>query len=102
MADKDAIKLPIVYIGAEDVPVALANQFIIQHEQNEFILTFGQITPPILLGNDEQRLEQAKNIAYVPVKVVGRFTFTRQRLSELVDVLQRHLRKYDAEGEKSK
>jgi cytochrome oxidase assembly protein ShyY1 len=97
MTEEEEIRLPIVYIGTEDVPVALANQFVIQHQQNEFILTVGQIAPPILLGTDEERREQAKNVAYVPVKVVGRFTFTRQRLAELINVLQTHLRKYDEE-----
>ncbi len=95
MPEEDAILLPVVYVGADDVPVLLTNQFVIQHEQNEFILTLGQLSPPILLGTDEEKREQAKNVAYVPIKVVGRFTFTRQRLGELVDVLKRHLDKYD-------
>lgn len=100
--DQEAgIPVPIVYVGAEDVPVLLANQFVIQHEQNEFVLTLGQVTPPILLGTLEERREQAQKLAYVPVKVVARVAFTRERLVELIEVLQEHLRKYDTRrGEK--
>jgi len=100
--DQEAgIAVPIVYVGGEDVPVLLANQFVIQHEQNEFVLTLGQVTPPILLGTLEERREQAQKLAYVPVKVVARVAFTRERLVELIEVLQEHLRKYDTRrGEK--
>ena len=39
--EQDAITLPVVYVGAEDEPILLANQFAIQHQKNEFILTVG-------------------------------------------------------------
>jgi len=90
------ISFPLVYVGAEEVPVLLANVFVSQHEQNEFILTIGQLVPPMLFGTDEERLEQAKKVAYVPVKVVTRLALTRQRIVELIEVLQENLRNYDA------
>lgn len=96
MSDEDTVEIPIVFVGTEDVSVVLANQFVVQHQRNEFILTLGQVTPPILLGNDEERFEQAKKVAYIPVKVVARVTFTRDRLVELIDILKKHLDKYDS------
>ena len=96
---EDTVTLPMVYIGAEDAPILFANQFIIQHEQNEFILTVGQLQPPILLGSPEERKEQAKKLTYVPIKIVARFGLTRQRLAELIEVLQNNLRKYDKKQE---
>ena len=100
---EEPISIPLVWIGAEDTSIVLANSFVIQHEQDEFVLIVGQYTPPILLGSPEERLEQAKKVAYVPVKVVSRIGFTRQRLVELVDVLKTHLEKYDRKhtGQKS-
>jgi len=93
---KDIFEIPIVISGAEDVSIHFANQFVIQHQQNEFILTIGQLVPPMLFGTDEERLEQAKKVAYVPVKVVTRLALTRQRIVELIEVLQENLRNYDA------
>jgi hypothetical protein len=96
MADnEDGIALPIVYIGVEDTPALFANNFIVQHHQDAFILTLAQLSPPILLGTHEERLEQAKNVAYVPVKIVGRFSLTRDRVAELIGVLQENLATYD-------
>ena len=97
--EQDAITLPVTYLGLEDVPILFANQFVIQHEKNEFILTVGQLQPPILLGSPEERKEQAKKLTYVPIRVVARFGLTRQRLVELVEALQNNLRKYDEKQE---
>ena len=96
---EDAMTLPVIYIGAEDEPILFANQFVIQHEKNEFILTVGQLQPPILLGSPEDRKEQVKKLTYVPIMVVARFGLTRQRLAELIEVLQSNLRRYDKKQE---
>ena len=95
MAEEPTITLPIVYIGLEDVPVLFGNNFVIQHEQDEFILTVGQLTPPIVLGTQEERIEQAKKLSYISVKVVARIGFTRQRLVELIQILEENLKTYD-------
>jgi len=92
---KDIFEIPIVISGAEDVSIHFANQFVIQHQQNEFILTVGQMSPPILLGSEEERREQAKQISFVPVKVIARIAMTRERLVELISVLQQNLAVFD-------
>lgn len=97
--EEDVVTLPVVYIGAEDEPILFANQFVIQHEKNEFVLTVGQLQPPILLGSPEERKEQAKKLTYVPIKVVARFGLNRQCLVELIEALQSNLRKYDKKQE---
>ena len=92
---EEEIQVPILIVGADDVPIVLANQFIIQHQQQEFIITFGQVAPPYLFGTDEERREQAKNLSYVPIKIVGRFGLTRDRMVELIGVLQENLATFD-------
>jgi hypothetical protein len=93
------VRIPLVYVGVEDVPIHFANQFVIQHVQGDFVLMLGQMTPPVLLGTDEERRTQAEKVAYVPVKVVARVAFSRERLVELIEVLREHLRKYDTQRE---
>ena len=96
MAEQDEeVAIPTVFVGIEDVPIQFANQFVIQHQQEEFILTFAQLAPPILSGKDEEKLEQARKLSYVPIKVVGRFGFNRERLAELISILQTNLERFD-------
>ncbi len=91
----NTVALRMLWRGMEDHPVLYANQFVMQHEQDELILTVGQFQPPILLGEAHERLEQARQLGYVPVSVVARLAFTRARLGELSRILQDHLDKYD-------
>ncbi len=77
------------------MPVFFANQFIIQHYQDEFILTLGQMVPPAILGEEQDREAQLQGIEQVPVRPLARIAFTRARLLELVSALDAHLAKYD-------
>jgi hypothetical protein len=94
--EEESVEIPLVIIGAEDAPIYFANHFVVQHEQKEFIITFGQYSPPLFLGAPEERQEAAKRIPYLPIKVVARVGLTPERMVELIEVLQSNLRKYQA------
>lgn len=91
----ESVQLRLLWRGLDEVPLLYANQFVVQHERDELILTIGQFQPPILIGDAEHRFEQAKQLGYVPINIVGRYAFTRQRLAELVGYLNEHLEKFD-------
>lgn len=94
--ERPGIQIPLTWIGVEELPIHLANQFVCQFEQQEFILTFGQMSPPALLGGtEEERAEQAEQIDFVPVRPLARLAFTETRLRELVAVLEANLRNYE-------
>lgn len=94
--EEESVEVPLLIVGAEDTPIYFANLFVVQHEQKEFIITFGQYSPPLLLGSPEERQEAAKRMPYVPIKVVARVGLTPERMVELIEVLQTNLRKYQA------
>jgi hypothetical protein len=90
------IQVPIVWVGVEEVPTQTSNQFLGQFTgPDEFILTFGHLVPPALLGTPEERLEQARQLSYIPIRVISRVGLTRSRVEELVGVLQETLRNFD-------
>jgi hypothetical protein len=84
-------KVPIVWVGTDELPVYFLNQFIGQAERNEIYLTLGQVVPPALIGSTEERTEQLETIDYVTVRPIVRLGFTPQRLQELIEVLQQTL-----------
>ena len=59
-------EVPIVVTGLDDEPILFSNQFYIQHHQTEFIITFCQIQPPLLIGTPEQIRQQSEHISSVP------------------------------------
>jgi hypothetical protein len=97
----EMIQVPLVWVDGDDAPVFFANQFLLQPiGPAEFILSLGQAVPPPLIGTPEEQKEQAKRIAFVGVRTMSRFSLPRQRIEELVGVLQNVLKaSIDAEGE---
>ncbi len=91
-----SVEVPLVLSGVDEMPVLLANHFLLQEYEGEFILTVGQLVPPPLLGTEAERREQAKQLTFVNVRVVARLGFTRKRLAEIVALLQDSLEQHRA------
>lgn len=72
-----------------------ANQYVCQFSQDEFILTLGQMAPPMLLGDEESRIAQLQHIDNVPVKPLTRIVLTYSRLVELINVLEANRWQYE-------
>jgi hypothetical protein len=99
--EPDSIQVPIVWIGAEELPVLFANQFVAQVEHGEVFLTVGQMTPPVILGaTEEERRAQAENVQYVPIKPVARLGMTPAKLRDLISVLQITLDNHEKQEER--
>lgn len=96
MAEEEGIALPFFFIGTEDVPIQLSNLQAIQHVQQEFIITFGQFSPPVVLGTPEEQFEQLKSKQYLPVKTVARVAMSPQRLADLIKALQTNYENWKA------
>ena len=95
-AEQPHKQIPIVFQGLDELPIMFANQFLVQHQQSEFILAFGQIAPPIILpGTDAERQAQAAKINFVPANMLARFGLTEERMRELVQLLSGYLEVYD-------
>lgn len=91
-----SIGIPLAWIGAEELPIHLVNQYVCQFNDDEFIVTMGQMVPPAIVApTPEERLAQAEQVSYVPVKPLARLAFTRHRLQEFVATLQANLDQYD-------
>jgi hypothetical protein len=87
--------LPLQWQEFEDTPIFFSNHFLIQHQPNEFVLTLGQVTGPPVLGTPEQIRAQATTLGHVPIHTLARAGLTRDRMVELIGVLQAALEEHD-------
>ena len=76
-------------------PDLFSNHFLAQHQPNEFVLTFGQVTGPPVVGTPEQIREQARDLGRVPIQTVARTGLTRDRVVELIGILEATLKEHD-------
>ena len=97
MSELERFEVPVVWVGAEETPIHFVNAFTSQFDNmHGFIVTLGQLTPPLLMGSTPEELrEQVENVNYVHVKPVARLGLTRDRLAEFVATLSANLDQYD-------
>lgn len=91
--------VPVIWIDWDAEPILFANVILAQHMNDEFIISFGQASPPVLMGSEEERREALANITAVPVKAVARIGVTPQRMREFLDAMWQNLERYEHTGE---
>ena len=85
----ERIGIPISWVGYDEVPIAYANQFLLQAQPEEcFIMGIGQSTPPALIGSAEEIAEQAAQVEFVSVRTLAKVALTEAKMKELIAVLQ--------------
>lgn len=94
MEEPKSYQLALKWDGLEDCPIQFTNQMLVQHVDNEFVLTFGYMTPPVFL--QPRTAEEAPSIESLPVKPILRLGMTPGRMLELIKVLQENYRNYQA------
>lgn len=87
--------IPLVWVGLDELPVLFTNQFLIQHWQDAFVITAGQLVPPPVTGMPEEQAAEIEQISYIPVQPVARLGLTRTRVRELIVFLEASLEQYE-------
>jgi hypothetical protein len=91
----EGLSVPLDWIDFDDAPIFFANHFLVQHQPDEFVLTVGQVTGPPLVGTPEQVRAAAREFTHVPIHTLARVGMTRQRLTELIALLEATLSAHD-------
>ena len=90
--------VPLIWIDRDDKAVLFANQILAQHLNDEFLISFGQVSPPAILGSEEEQQEGLARVEFVPVKTIARIGLPAQRMREFVSVMQQSLDQYEGES----
>lgn len=93
--ESHSVEIPVAWLGPEDLPILQANAFVSQLDPqtlDSLTLTVGQTTfPPIVGATPEERTEQARAVAFVPIKPIVRLGLTEARARELIAALEANL-----------
>ena len=106
MADGDSggetSDIQLVWGDRDDAPILFSNLILAQNLRDDFIISFGQASPPILPEDEGKRREALEGIDFVPVKTIARIGMSAQRMREFVAVMQQNLERYEQEMGESK
>jgi len=78
------VSKPLKWEIPEGVTILWVNNFVVQHTQDEFILSFFQVTPPILIQPTPEELEAVES---VPARAVARVALTPPAMAGLLAVM---------------
>lgn len=82
------VNLPVQWQIPDDAVAAYATNFVIQRMQHEYLISFFQVQPPLILGTPEQVIEKVSHLDRVPARLVGQIVIAEDRLQELQKLLQ--------------
>lgn len=85
----DFKEVPIDYTIPADIKLLFADGLIVQHGENEFILSFFQTLRPIILTEDDR-----KGVEKVESRCVARIVVTPQQMAKNVEALKENFEKW--------
>ena len=83
-------QVPIDFHVPEGVPCQYATNLVVQRTEHEFIISFFQVTPPMLVGSAEEIKARLVEIGEVRAECVARVIVAAGRMQEFIHVLQQN------------
>jgi len=84
-------ELPIDWHVPDDVLVRYASNMVVQRLENEYLISFFEVRPPIFLGTPEQIIQQANNLVSIRANCIAQIYVAANKMPEFAKVFQQHL-----------
>jgi len=92
------VRLPLTWFIPDSIVSKYANNVVIQHTETDFIISFFEVRPPLLLGNSEEVQERIAEMDSVQAECIARIIMHESQARGLLGALERnlelHSRKY--------
>jgi len=98
--EKESITLPIEWHIPEGLKSQFATNLVIQHTDQEFIISFFEIEKPVLLGSPDEVKSKLEVIGKMRANCVARIIVTPKRMEEFIKAMQTNLDKFHSRTEK--
>lgn len=95
MAD-DSREVRISFQTPEGFRTLYATNLVVQHTLHEFIVTFFEVIPPLLIGTPEMKKQQLESVREINGTVLARIAVSASRMEEFVQVLSDNLKTFKA------
>lgn len=91
---EESREVRIVFDVPEGIRTQFATNLVAQHTDHEFIVTFFEVLPPILVGTPEVQKQQVEAIKEVRGTCLARIVIPASRMPDFIQVLQENHRRY--------
>jgi hypothetical protein len=91
---EQVVELPLEWHFPENLVTRYANNVVVQHGEHEFIISFFEVFPPILLGSPEETRTELDQIESVQANCVARIIIPWDRMPGFIKALQSNQDKF--------
>lgn len=84
----ELVNLPIDWQVPTGAQAAYATNFVVQRMQHEYLISFFQIQPPLVLGSPDQVLEHLTRLEKVPARLLSQIIIAESRFPEFLQLIQ--------------
>ncbi len=81
---REPVELPIAWHVSERVITRYTNNIVVQNTGNEFVVSFFEIRPPIILGDST---EEMKKLDSIGAECVARIVISSERMRDFIEIL---------------
>ena len=85
------IKLLIEWHISEDLKSQYATNLVVQHTDQEFIISFFEVKNPIVLGSPDEIKSTFEKIGSVRAECISQIIVTPKRMQEFIKIMQTNL-----------
>ncbi|MBI5841043.1 MAG: DUF3467 domain-containing protein [Chloroflexi bacterium] len=94
--DEFAKKIKIERIYPDELKSYFVSNVVVQHQPDNFILSFFEVWPPAVLGETDEEKEEAFNaIDHVEAKCVARLVVTPSTMKQFLDTIAENWKNYE-------
>jgi hypothetical protein len=95
-AKKTQVLIPIERYCPPELVSRYATDLIIQRTGSEFILSFFETIPPMVLGTPEEQQDKLKKLASVRSECIARVIVSDDRFPQFVQAMQENLERWQS------
>ena len=90
------ISLPVNWHFPEGIQSRYANNILVQTGQFEFIISFFEMQPPLLLGSPDENKKRLETLGEIQAECVGKIVVPHELVPAIISVLQTEYDRFHA------
>lgn len=94
----ESVNVPLDFHIPKGLISRYATNMTIQQGENEFIISFFEVIPPILLGTPEDRAKKISAMKEIRAECVARLIVAADKLPSFIGAMQSNLEIYELRG----
>lgn len=88
------LRLPLKWVIPESISSRFATEMLVQHTDQEFVLSFFETVPPAFFGSPAEQLEQARKMDAVETVCVARIVISAKRMPGFAKAIEKGIERY--------